>query len=196
MRFTLTIFTFLAFSAFAVAGVQKLRYKVIKDEKEIGQIIAVRTTEGETVIYDVETELNIRIILNQEIIYTSRAVYQNGSLRNSVAKSYVNDKLHHSCITNYKGGTYYIQTDKGKSSLNGNVTYSGVLLYFKEPGSVSQIFSEMSGQNNAVRKVGAGQYILTNSKSGKQNKYWYKGGILERAFLHHTLINIEIQRVN
>ncbi|HRO44060.1 MAG TPA: hypothetical protein PL009_14590 [Flavipsychrobacter sp.] len=195
MRAVLLILLWLSFTSFAPPAVQKLRYKIFKDKKEIGYISAIRTTQGETTTYDVETHMSIRVLINQKVEYTSKAIYQNGLLQNSIAKSFVNDKLHNTCITNWKGNHYTIKTDKNDHSLARSVAYSGAMLYFKEPPA-GLIYSEMSGHDNTIRKAGIGHYILTNSKSKKQNKYWYKAGILDRAFLNHALIDIEIQRVS
>jgi hypothetical protein len=191
---TLLVLVFVGLPAQAIA--HTLKYKVYRDGKEIGYIRAVRSTQGEQVVYDVETHMTIKVLINQKVDYTSNAVYTNGILQSSSARSWVNDKVHHSCYTTLKGNKYIVKTDKDNLVINRLISYSGVLLYFREPGNVDRVFSEMSGQDNLMRKAGAGYYILTNSKSKKQNKYWYKGGMLDRAFINHTLIDIEIQRVN
>jgi len=70
------------------------------------------------------------------------------------------------------------------------------MLYFKEAGNIKLIYSEMSGVDNTMSKTGEGQYILTNNKNKKQNKYWYRNGILERALINHSVIDIEIKRIS
>lgn len=174
----------------------KLRYQVLKDGKAIGEIKATQIIQGNQVVYEVQTEMNIKVVLSQKVSYTSKAVYENGALQNANSKSYFNDKLHNSCVTALKGNRYWVKTDKSEFYLNRSITYSGVMLYFREPGSVTNVYSEMSGQENTMRKTGNGQYVLTNSKSKKQNRYWYRGGILDHASINHTLLDLEIQRVN
>lgn len=179
-----------------VSAVSKLRYKITKDGKEIGYIKAERITEGENLIYEVETKMTIKVVLNQNVNYTSRAVYRGSTLQSSLSKSYVNGKLHQTCKTVFKNGRYFIKTNNNDAVIARDISYSGVMLYFQEPGSAALVYSEMSGYDNKVKKVGDATYILTNSKSGKQNHYWYKGGILDRATIDHLLADLEIQRVN
>lgn len=198
MRRIIFLYTLFLLASFTPpeSSVHRLHYRIINDGKVIGEIHASRSVHGDQVIYDVETKMDVKVLISQRIAYTSRAVYENGILQSSSSKSYLNDKLHQFCITTLKGNRYAIKIDKYERSLARYVNYSGVLLYFKEPLNVSLVYSEMSGQDNKIRKATYGQYILTNTKSKKENRYWYKGGILERAMINHTLIDLEIQRVN
>jgi hypothetical protein len=147
-------------------------------------------------LYESETNMTIKIIMKQDVRYASRALFQNGVFTSSVARSYLNDKLHHSCVTQWKSRSYEIRRDNEKTQLNRQVTYTGTMLYFREPAGISLVYSEMNGYDSKMTKSGEHHYTLTDGKSKKQNKYWYKGGILDHAYLNHTLIDIEIQRVN
>jgi len=199
MRHLILFISFLSLVSFAPPespALSKLRYQVLKDGKAVGEIRATQIVQGEQIVYEVETQMDIKVLLSQKIRYTSRAVYQNGVLQNANSRSYVNDKQHNACVTALKGNRYWVKTDKDEFYINRSIAYSGVMLYFKEPGNTSLVYSEMSGQENGMRKTGSGQYVLTNSRSKKQNRYWYKGGILDHASINHTLIDLEIQRVN
>ncbi len=179
-----------------ISANNKLHYIVIQDGKKVGNITATKSTKGEQVVYEVETHMNIKVLLSQKVDFTSRAVYTNGILQTSLAKSFVNDKLHHSCSIVWKGNRYEIKRDKDMNTLARSINYSGVLLYFREPGNSTRVLSEMSGHENQMIKTAEGQYLLTDHKSGKQNKYWYKSGALDRATISHTLVDLEIKRVN
>ena len=174
----------------------RLRYSVLKDGKEIGKIVASRTVQGQKVVYLVQTDMNVKLILTQKVNYTSRSVYEQGRLIHSVAQSYVNGRLHQSCTTTFANNSYQIETNKGNWNHGRPIQYSGTLLYFREPGQIVQVFSEMSGQNNTVKRTSDHAYVLTDSRSKKQNKYLYKSGILEHATINHTLLDLEIQRIN
>jgi len=199
MRYSIlfaTLFLLVSFAPPETPALTKLRYKVLKDGKAIGEIKASQIIQGGQIVYEVQTEMNVKVVLSQRISYTSKAVYEDGVLQHANSKSYFNDKLHSTCITTLKGNRYWVTTDKDEFYVNRTITYSGVMLYFREPGSTTTVYSEMSGQDNTMRKTGNGQYVLTNSKSKKQNRYWYRGGILDHASINHTLLDLEIQRVN
>ena len=70
------------------------------------------------------------------------------------------------------------------------------MLYFKEPVGVSLAYSELAGVDNKINKIGDHVYTLTDSKSKNVNKYWYKGGVLEHAFVNHTLLTVEVRRIH
>ncbi|RYZ51175.1 MAG: hypothetical protein EOP49_12310 [Sphingobacteriales bacterium] len=198
MRFLL-IFLFFSITSFAPpenSGVANLRYLIYQDGKEIGEIKASRWNRDKQTHFEVKTSLNIRMLGSQKVTYSSHAVYQNAHLLQSVARSYLNDKLHHNCQVTLKSNRYEIKRDKNLSYLGRQIGYSGVMLYFKEPNGISQVFSEMTGQDNMMKRTGDGQYTMTDSKSKKQNRYVYRNGQLEKAYINHSFFDLEVRRVN
>ena len=139
--------------------------------------------------------MNLKILLNQKVNYSSRATYKQGFLHNGSSVAYVNDKLHNSCTTTWKDNRYEIRKDKNIIYHNRRFDYSGTLLYFHEPARTTHVYSEMAGQVNTIRNTGTNLYTLTDTKSKKQNKYRYRNGILEQAHIDHALIDLEIRRI-
>lgn len=198
MRIVL-IFLAILLGAFAPPNpaINVLKYKVKQDGKDIGDVKATRVIQDGKVIYEVQTNINIKMLGTQKISYYSKATYQNGVLLNSVARSYLNNREHHSCFTTLKNNRYYeVKREDQTRTLQRVVKYSGSALYFSEPSGIQLVFSEMSGQDNLVRKAGEGHYLLSDAKSKKQNRYWYRGGILEKAAIKHSFVDLEIQRIN
>lgn len=175
--------------------IRTLKYKILKEGKPIGEVIAVRTLSGDEAEYDVETHMNLKLIINQKVDYTSKASFRNGILQNSVSRAFLNDRPHQSCTTKLRTGGYQVLLDHQEYFLKRQVSYSGTMLYFKEPSNVTLVYSEMSGQDNKMTHQGEGYYVLTNSRNRKQNQYWYKSGILDHAAINSSLVDIEIQRV-
>jgi hypothetical protein len=199
MRTLFSIFSLLLLCSFSppeAPSVAHLTYAVKRDGKVIGQIKASRTIQGNKTYYEVETHMEIKVLITQNIDYSSRAFYENGVLQNSVSKSYLNQKLHNTCSTLLRGGRYEIRNDDALDYRKKPVYYSGTMLYFKEPGNTTLVYSEMSGKENYMHKKAAGQYILTNSKSKNQNRYFYKNSFLDRAYIDHSMVDLEIQRIN
>jgi len=192
----LTLFLLCSFSPPEAPAVAHLTYSILRDGKVVGQIKASRTIQGSKTYYEVETHMEIKVIVTQNIDYSSKAFFQDGVLQSSVSKSYLNQRLHNTCTTVLRGSKYEIKNDNAVSYIKKPVYYSGAMLYFKEPGNTSLVYSEMSGQENHMQKKAVGQYILTNSKSMKQNKYYYKNSFLDRAYIDHSMVDLEIQRVN
>jgi hypothetical protein len=177
-------------------AVLSLRYILLHNGKQIGEVKAKRVTHDNQVTYETETKMTIKVILNQDINYNTYALFQNGIMVSARSKSFFNDKLHHTCNTQWKGKYYEIITDNDKSTLSRQIAYCGAMLYFKEPAGVSLAYSELAGVDNKIARIGDHIYTLTDAKSRKKNKYWYKGGILDRAYINHTVLDVEVQRVN
>lgn len=175
---------------------KKINYIITQKGKTIGHVRATKQTINDEVEYDVETAMDVKILLTQHIKYQSTVKYKDGVLQNSTSKAFVNGKLHQTCIVTRKDGQYKVISDKQTSIINDDITYSGVLLYFAEPKNTTTVFSEMTGQVNAVKKTGEANFVLTDAKSHKQNYYWYKNGMLDRAYLNHALVDIQIKRTN
>jgi hypothetical protein len=172
-----------------------LKYILLHDGKQIGSVKARSVTQGNQVIYETETQMTIRVVMNQDIDYSTTATFQNGIMVSSKSKSFFNNKLHHNCTTQWRGKHYEIKRDNNRTTLARQINYCGGMLYFKEPVGVSLAYSELAGLDNKINKVGDRAYTLTDSKSKKVNKYWYKGGILEHAYINHTLLTVEVKRV-
>lgn len=177
-------------------AVLNLKYILLHNGKQIGEVKARRVTQDNQVVFETSTKMTIKVILNQDINYNTYAMFQNGIMVSSKSKSYFNDKLYHTCTTQWKGKSYEIVKDNNKSSLGRQITYCGGMLYFQEPAGVSLAYSELAGVDNKIGKIGEHVYTLTDAKSKKVNKYWYKGGILDRAYINHTVLDVEVQRVN
>jgi hypothetical protein len=198
MHFYVLLYAFFSFLSPPLpetGSTTRLQYIVIKDGKRIGEIRATRAIEDNQTIYDVITTLSVKVLLKQDISYSSHSVYQNGILLAANAKSFLNNKLHHKCTTTWKVNKYEIRRDEDKHTLNRQVTYSGAQLYFKEPVGISNVYSEMSGHDNTMVRTGDHNYTLTDGKTRKKNKYMYKGGMLDHAFINHSLLDFEVQRV-
>ncbi len=176
--------------------VLNLNYILLHDGKQIGAVKVRKITKDNLVVYETETHMTVRVLVNQDIDYSTSATFQNGIMVSSRSKSFFNDKLHHTCVTQWKGKYYEITRDKDKSTLSRQVTYCGGMLYLKEPVGVNLAYSELAGLDNKINKIGDRNYTLTDSKSKKINKYWYKGGLLDHAYINHTLLDVEVQRVN
>jgi hypothetical protein len=184
-------------------AITKLHYILKQEGRKVGDIYATRSGEETQQTYDVETKMQVKILVKQDISYSSKAVFSGGILQNSIARSYINQKLHHSVTTTWKGSLYEIlvtkkekEKEKDTDVLKRKVSYSGTMLYFKEPVAVGRIYSEMSGQDNLLQKTGEHEYTLTDVKTNKKNKYWYRNGVLDHAFINHTLIDLELRKAN
>lgn len=197
MRYFLLICCFFFFSSFENGSneILRLKYDILQNGQKIGEIRAKKSIIDGQTDYSLESEMNIKVVVKQLVSYNEQAIYKDGILQKSLFKSYVNNKMHKYCKITWNGSDYEIKKDYEISYHNKSISYSGIMLYFKEPFGITYTFSEMTGSYNKMNRIGEHEYTLTDSQSKKVNKYWYKDGLLSRAYINHTLIDLELKRV-
>jgi hypothetical protein len=175
---------------------KQLRYHLYSKNEKVGEIIARKTVSGNTVRYETSTTMTIRIVFKQDFDYRVVTTFRDGALLESIGNSNLNKKPHSSCKTQWTRGKYEIIKDEGLLEINRQITYTGSMLYFQEPPVSGTVFSELNGHENKIRVIASHQYLLTDARTKKENRYYYKNGILETANIDHALVSLELRRVH
>ncbi len=173
---------------------QQLHYLLYSKRNErVGEIKCSKTYDGNQVIYEAETHIELKVIAKQELNYHVKAIYKNGILVSCTGDSYFNSRPHSKCKANWTGNRYEIKKDSTSTVINRAINYSGAVLYFQEPPVNGSFFSEINGYESNIMKTAENAYTMTDSKTRKQNKYVYKGGILQSAFIDNAVLDIIVQ---
>ena len=192
----LLIIVFMLFGILAKAQ-QKLHYKITSNDMEIGNLTISKTKNNANTIYDVTSDSHFKLFITIDLSYKLNAVYQNNELIFSSVTTYVNGKQHNTATTEKKEDHLYILKNNGHETRSyQSITYSGVLLYFKEPINIKEVYSEFYTAFNPIQKIGTHKYQLTNSENGNTSEYYYLNGILQKASIHHTLMTFHLELIN
>ncbi|GAA4273132.1 DUF6134 family protein [Aquimarina gracilis] len=167
-------------------------YDIISKKDTLGTLKVSKLKEGENLVYNYHVDMKVKLLVNLHMKYTIKAMYDQNQLTYASVNNFINGKSHHSSSIKWLDSIYELNT-KGKKQrkLTEKIRYSGIRLFFDEPGSIKKVFSEYTGHNGSINKIGAGIYELT-LHSGKKNKYFYSNGELVKANIHNSLIHFDL----
>jgi len=152
-------------------------YNIIKNDEVIGKIEINQSTSGDSIIYDIESDVLAKFILKFKVVGKERYVYKNGTLVYSSLFRTLNDKVktNHSIL--YHKGEYSLKTPEKISPLNFEaIKCNLVKLYVNEPIGIKSVFCDNQQQMVKVEPLGNGIYKVEFSR-GKYNIFYYENGI-------------------
>ncbi|WP_247656637.1 DUF6134 family protein [Maribacter sp. MMG018] len=169
-----------------------LYFDIVLNDKVIGNLKATKSSEGNKTFYQSETAIKTRVIKEIEVNYKYDVTFENKVMKMADVVIDVNNKPHANTVTNLKGSQYQIiKNDKKEEVVDPPIDYTTILLYFKEPVNIDRCYSEQNGSFNTIVALGEHSYKKINTK-GKENIYYYKNGILEKASIDGGLVKFEI----
>jgi len=88
---------------------------------------------------DVFSQFDIHLFIPVHVKYNLSCKYINGDLVESSVETYKDDDLHSSTKGEKMDGTSQSVRNGDESTYDGEITYSGAMLYFKEPKGIKKI---------------------------------------------------------
>ena len=143
MRTLILAITLMYFSISVSA--EQLQFDVILMNKKIGEMVLTKTKEQKGERYILESESSAKVLfVKKDSKVSFNVLFNNGFLENSL---YNSEKKDENIITKVSstGGQYNVNYNDQTFALKGNIAFSSILLYFKEPIGVSKIFVERIG---------------------------------------------------
>ena len=156
---------------------KSLIYNIIKNEEIIGKIEIHLSTSGDSIIYDIESDVLAKFILKFKVVGKEKYIYKNGTLVYSSLYRTLNNKVKTNHSIQYNKGKYSLQTPEKNSSLELEaIKCNLVKLYINEPVGIKSVFCDNQQQMLKVEPLGNGIYKVEFSK-GKYNIFYYENGI-------------------
>ncbi len=190
MKIYMFLLLWLSFISLSQGQERTLAYDLMHKNKVIGSLIATRQTNGSSEIYVVKTEITKKILHVKHCTYDLIIHYEDGKLKSSDYKLYVNEKLDKKTMLVQKGGQLIaMKNDKPKKMRKKEIDFSSALLYFKEPAGITETFSEpnLKSRHLAPHKSKAHTYVLDKNVG----EYYYENGELQRM-VYDELVKIEL----
>ncbi|ADV50486.1 hypothetical protein Celal_3215 [Cellulophaga algicola DSM 14237] len=171
-----------------------LWFDIIYKEKTIGSLIATKSTKDAKINYHTSSTIKFRIIKEIAVNYKYDVSFNAKVLKKAAVNISINEKSHAKTLTHWHGNEYQItKNDKPEVAIKNTITYATVLLYFVEPLDITDCYSEQDGSFNTIISLGNHGYKKINA-NGKENEYYYKNGVLEKAVIDGGLIAFEMVR--
>ncbi len=171
---------------------EKLHFDVVRNDKTIGELTAIRTAEEGLITYKSYTRINAHILKKIAVLFQAEVTMKQDQLNSSDASIEVNGKTRDRTQVTWTGDKYHIQT-KGKREkwLSDPIAYPAILLLFEEPIDVETSFFEETANFHPLYPMGNHSYKKINAK-GKENWYYYEKGKLQRAVVDAGIVRFEM----
>ncbi|MBT4968773.1 MAG: hypothetical protein HOM80_07180, partial [Bacteroidetes bacterium] len=121
---------------------QNLKYDILYNGKDVGNLDAVITRKGNTLNLDLVSKVVAKVIITVEVKYTMKVKYVNDELYSSTVITYLNGNVRSSMQVVKKNGYYLVNEDGDLRKFYGKITISDGILCIVEPKYVDAIFSE------------------------------------------------------
>jgi hypothetical protein len=187
--FLLTCVTFLLCIS-SVFG-QKLKYNVVQNNDVIGWLKLDKKDSANFSLIKFSSEIKKRLVILFTVIEEQEALFQNGILTRSYVYRKINDDIKVNKQTIYTGDHYVIKNEKTSTPLMlNNIAYNQLSLYFREPNSINEVYSDHYERYLKIEKNGNENYTL-KLPNGNKNTYYYSNGVCTKVKVEQSLFTIE-----
>jgi|SRR5688572_8700457 len=179
----LTILFYAAIIGSGLLQAQTHSFDVMLFGKDVGDVTAIRKITGETEIYTIESNTFVNYVLGKRRdIFTGRTEYTDGVLFSAAVQNTKNGKVNYYCNTTKMESGYKIQTEKGLSTITGNLVYSCYKLFFSEPVGITSVYNERFGFSGVLVKKGEHHYTLEMAGEDDYTYYYENGNLVKMEF--------------
>lgn len=151
-------------------------FNIVKNNSVIGSIKITKSVSRDSVIYNIESTIETKLILKFKVVGKEKYIYRNGILIYASLFRTLNNKVKTNHYILYNDGEYSLQTPEKISHLNfEDIKQNLMILYIHEPIGIKSVFCDNQQQMVKVEPMGNGIYKVELSK-GKYNIFHYKNG--------------------
>ncbi|MEO1052037.1 MAG: DUF6134 family protein [Bacteroidota bacterium] len=187
------VFTVASLLASHTTQAQRLTYKVVWKGDSIGYLIADKQVNGNSIHYDIDSEVKIKFFFGAIVNYTYNSHFKNGILMMAETENLMNKKRRSHSIVERIDKDYKLLVDKKEKLMEDTEISSSIsAMYYEEPVGLESIFSERYAVFSPIKLIEPGKYELTKP-DGRKNYYHYKNGDCIEVQVNNTLTTIYFQ---
>jgi hypothetical protein len=168
------------------AQTQTLQYDVIRNNKVIGVIKAVKRIHSGVTEFNVESDVNFDMLIDYHIYSIMHAAFSGEQLKESSLLRKVNGKEKTNTQIVWAQDRYLIRDKSSTVTFGEKIKFTTACLMNIEPLHATKIFSENFKQFIPVKEVKPHVYELS-LPDGNRNIYKYENGICVWASVETTL---------
>ena len=173
-----------------------LTYQIVRNGNKVGTLRFSETSTGDMDYLKMESDVKTRFVFMFTAHSNEEAIYYNGVLlRSSIYRKL--DGTEKANKQHQAGNQQYIIHAGQRTEVTKNypITYNMLSLYSKEPGNISQVYSDNFQSFIAIQRTDQHKYKIT-LPDGNYNYYYYKNGVLNLVEVHHSLYSANIVLIN
>lgn len=170
-----------------------LEYDVLYKGDSIGGMKLHLKSDGVNSSIKMNSNVEVRFIVSNTIKMQEESYYQNNKLIFSNAKRIVNGTTKQHTQTK-AASDYYHTINKGKTNILQvpSITYNLLMLYFKEPTNISEVYSDSFQCFLKIEKI-APHHFRLKLPNDDQTEYFFENGICERILINSTFFKVEMR---
>lgn len=107
-----------------------------------------------------------------------------------------NQDIYNSTKTEWKGNNYLINHNQKISNHKAPINYYSTQLYFNEPASFSEVYSETDCVLRSIEQTSPHSYKVVKSSFQRYNEYAYKEGVLQTAITRNVVVDLTIKLIS
>lgn len=151
-------------------------FNIVKNNTVIGTISITENRTNDSVIYNIESNVEAQFILKFKVVAKEKYIYKAGTLIYSSLFRMLNNKVKTNHSIQYNKGEYSLKTSEKVRALNiEEIKCNLTILYVNEPIGIKSVFCDNQQEMVNVVPMGKGIYKVELSK-GKYNIFHYKNG--------------------
>ena len=168
-----------------------LTYNVVQNNDVIGWLKLDKRDSANSSFIKFSSEIKKKVVFLFTIIEKQEVFFQNGIMTYSYVYRKINDNIKVNKFTTYVSGHYLVKKDKSSTPLMlNNIAYNQLSLYFYEPATIQQVYSDNYEQYLKIEKSG-NQYYTLKLPGGNKNTYYYSNGICTKVKVEQSLFTVE-----
>lgn len=188
--FLLFVFTMLT-ATISFTQHSSLTYNVVQNHDVIGWLKLDKHDSANSSRIKFSSQIKKRLVFLFTIIENQEALFQNGILTYSYVYRKINDNIKVNKHTTYAGDHYLIKKDKSFTRLMlNNIAFNQLSLYFYEPVTIKQVYSDNYERYLNIEKTG-NQYYTLKLPDGNKTTYYYSNGICTKVKVEQNLFTVE-----
>lgn len=169
---------------------QSVTFNVVKKSKTIGTISIQKVEFKDSIVYTLNSKIDVKFIVNFDIEGAEKSVYKNGKLVYSSVYRRVNNKIKSNHTITLKNGGYNLSGKANQQKLKfEEIPLNLITLYINEPTGIKEIYCDNSKNMAPVTKIGEGRYKVRITKD-KYNIFHYKGGRCVKIEAYSSLFDV------
>lgn len=166
----------------ATMGQSQVLFNVLKNGKPIGKIELYQQATANGIWYALKGDMKMNAIITihiqfQQINYVD---HSNRLTDGSYSRTMNPGQSKSTAIKSVPGGYTLTENNSKSNQLPGDIEFSCLQMYFKEPLNTAAIFSENHLQFLPLTYKGEGVYKL-QTPDGYYTTYWFKQGKLQKV---------------
>lgn len=164
---------------------------------DFGKLTVTRTQENDsTELYSLYAKGLLKIILWERNDETQNTVrYQNGKLVSSDFMQKETKKITQWNKIRFDGKKYIVDSEKGKRTFTKRPAFSVLKLYFENPESLTEIFSEAEADYIPMRHINDNTVEVKNKNGGK-GLYYYKDNVIQELEFYTAIAKVNAKKLH